>query len=126
MPNVSPRTKPTWRTKDGREISNYALTDGHLANAIRMLENRGVLEYERYLMLKKQARWTAQQGGLVENGGLTDEQLSVEVEGKMLEGVLPPASVKVYRELCRERDKRKSKEERIESPYGFVEEDKAV
>jgi len=84
-----------------------------------------VLEYERYLMLKKQARWTARQGGLVANGGLTDEQLIVEVEGKMLEGALQPGSVKVYRELCKERDKRKNKEERIESPYGFVEEDKA-
>jgi len=125
MPNVPPRTKPTWRTKDGRELAISDLTDGHIANAIRMLENSGILEYERYLILKKQARWTARQGGSVENGGLTDEQLIVEVEGKMLEGVLQKGSVAKYHELCNERDRRKRKEERIESPYGFVEEDKA-
>lgn len=125
MPNVSPRTEPAWKTKDGREIPISELTNGHLANIIRMLENAGVLEYERYLMLNKHARWTTRQGGLVENGGLTDEQLIVEVEGKMLEGALQGSSVRDYHELCKERARRKNKEERIESPYGFIEEDKA-
>jgi hypothetical protein len=126
MPNVSPRAEPAWKTKDGRTIPISTLTDAHLANIIRVLENAGVLEYERYLMLKKQARWTAQQGGLVENGGLTDEQLIIEVEGKMLEGALQGSSVRDYHVLCKERARRKRKEERIENPYGFVEEDKAV
>lgn len=111
------RAEPTWTTKDGRTFKISEMTDGHLANTIRMLEGQGVVQYERYLMLQKQRRWM-----LKKNWELDDDQLVIEVEGKMLEGGLTEGSVFRYHQLCNEALKRKTKSDPIRSigPYGTI------
>jgi hypothetical protein len=108
---VTPRVK-TWVTRDGREIPLSQLTDQHLANIIRMLEDKGILVFEKYLLQKKRRRWVG------DDAPETDEDVAVRVEGSLLGSSFNQGSIAKYHELRNEQDRRR--EAKIIGPYGNI------